>query len=449
MNPLDQKFRSELRELETPLGSHLTFERVMEKRKATGAPIWGKFAAALLVISTAGISAWNWLGNAQPAPRHAVSTRLVSPSLSEANSPVSAAPLKSQISSQSAQQSTQQTKNSTTYHHSSQSSRAGLSSFLQQGQSRLVVSTPSNAANQGAATPSAENNAFNTASENGDQSPQINETVANENVTGQAVQTEAKEKWMTSKFLRNYQYPQWVVGTTPVGMDFDLRPTHSRKANKWAVEITSDHGFDGVNAGKGSIEARQSFASHYQGSLIFKLNQKYELGIGFGFGNMSGQATDRFTEEWQETKINVIPVVIKQPGLPDIIIYRNDTTTVKQSVDRSVGLSYSIRKFYLPISFIHQVKAGPVQLRMGAALAPGIAQVNNRIFNRNEWKNVGTSQIMTYDLRFGVGAMMPITSKMSFIAEPYIKYNHLVGKEFRNFSRTNYGVGFGIRYSLK
>ncbi len=448
MNPLDQKFRRELSEMETPLGSHLTFEKVMEKRNAGSSILWGKFAAALLVISTVGISAWSWLGNAQPANQIVIQKS------------------NAQISNAEANKSLMDQSQKSTQHHSSpkvntNSQNPAASALKINGQETMLISSQTENPYQMREATSHNFNQ-NQQEQNGQLNiPSQNDAYAlGSNTTGDRdLQFEAKDHLimpqmkMHSRLLTSYVANQriWKADedNTSLKPEFELLPSDgAHQKRKVNLEILSDHGFDALNTGKGTIESRKSFASHYQISWIHRLNKNIDLALGLGYGSINGTATDHFTENYQTTQVQIVPVIIKQPGLPDILIYRHDTSVSTHSVDRSVGLGFSMNKFYLPATVYRNFNLGSMQLRISAGLAPGLALVNDRIFSKNEYKTAVQQKLFTYDVRLGAGVMLPITGKMSFIAEPFVRYNRLTGNEFRNFSRTNYGLGFGVRYTL-
>lgn len=453
MSHPDSHFRDKLYDLETPLGSRMSFEEVMNRRKAGRKMLWWKPVVIVLAgLFTIAGSAYFYMGENNSKTHVQSKVSAVS-----AQSTTLASQGKNEVSSPSNLNELSQIAGSSSVKKETSDSEQDIVKDLNKTGTETNTTTVKGAdfaGNKGQTTNSV-NTQLLTAAVNESEVGGLD--IENDNLTGFEINDRELKTMLASLkkmgLFRNLDALE--------AMDWKELEGLSREYNMPKKSLWPDFvEFSMVTGGNGyrnfdeklrlSVRGNHQF-SQYRVVALYSLPGDILLGSGFISEWGMGAAQVRRYEDVEKMVIDSHTVVVIQPGLPPKNVVVKDTSMITELVSKGSEVSYRLSKYAVPLALRYMIHTGKGSIRLGMDIAPGVlASQSGTLFSRNSILSAEQlpKQAFTLDMKLSAGVQVALSSKASVIAEPVLNMQRVRGAEWKQFNRTGLGFGLGFVYRL-
>lgn len=437
MSHPDSHFRDKLYDLETPLGNRMSFEEVMNRRKAGRKLLWWKPVVIVLAgLFTIAGSAYFYMGDETGVKQAKLNQRPGMEIAGNSGSNKAKSGLSTQFGND--KEAVFEKNNSTNETVQNVNPNTGKSVVFAEESGEKNVS-----------------GAVRVAKPLGKDAPDlIEEQSGNTLITATNVEWEATLKLLKKMGLFK------EIGALEMA-EFEELKGLSRLYNMPKKSMLPDFiEFSMITGGSGyrnfdenadfSVRGNHQF-SQYRALALYSLPGDVMLGAGVFSEWSMGAAQIRSIENKQRMVIDSHTVVIIQPGLPPKTVVVKDTSMVADRVSVGSEASYRMNKFAVPLALRYLIHAGKGSIRLGMDIAPGmIVSQSGSLFNRNTVIPAEqlASRALSLDLKLSAGVQMALSSKTSVVAEPVLNLQTVRGAQWKQFNRAGLGFGLGFVYRL-
>ncbi len=419
----DNNFKDQLYNYETPLGSNVSFEKVMAMRAKRPGAIWWKpsllVVATLSAVSVTAYILGNYAGNT--VPEIPAGAKNESPAI---NSTPQNQPEKTNIAATI--NPTQSANNSQTNNGNKADKNAGHAGT---GYHRHIV-------NPGQNVNPAQNNTPNQIHEANTQQDQS--FVSAEGLFGGLVRKGLSANYNSYGFGSNRnvsEYTRDFEKPTFNPLSFEVMIVNGGR-NYRNFQSDKDYTIRGINR-----------FGQYNLSALYNVGKGFTLAAGISYTENIGSGEWRKITSQTKMFTSSHVVTIVQPGLPDIHKTVYDTSYSNVKVATNGNINYHLSKFSLPIGVRYHFGEGRLLWRASGSIAPGILTANSgQMFNRENSMSLDgqTNYAFTLDARAAFGIYMPVSKKLSFVAEPTLQYQSIMGKSWSSYNKFVAGFGVGL-----
>lgn len=187
----------------------------------------------------------------------------------------------------------------------------------------------------------------------------------------------------------------------------------------------------------------------YSASALFGIRNGLQLSAGLSYTENYGNGEWRKISDITTVVTGSHQVAIIQPGMPTTYKTVYDTSYNTRTVAENGNVSYHLTKVSLPLGFRYNIGSGKFIWRINGAVAPGMMVYGTGTsFNRNESAGITktSTRTATMDFRLSAGIYVPVTMHLAFTAEPAVQYQSVLGHSWNGYNKLFTGFGIGLVY---
>ena len=441
MSHPDSHFRDKLYDLETPLGSRMSFDEVMRRRKSARKLLWWKPVVIVLAgLFTIAGSAYFYMGDdAGKQNGTAVQSQKVNENagindkFSERNANKSAADNAASNNEPIAQTGTQPEQKWTLDAQANTGSSHNLNTELLNRKTGEILVTAAGGEKSDAVSGQIVLNA-----------------AADVKLVERSVFARMRSLINFYKKSADLKAPEWKEIESLMRLHYMPQRSILPDFIEFSM-VTGGNGYRNFDEKADfSVRGNHQF-SQYRAVALYSLPGDLMLGAGVISEWGMGAAQVRRMENIQRMVIDSHTLVIIQPGLPPKNVVVKDTSFVNERVAKGSEVSYRLSKYAVPIALRYMIQTGKGSLRLGMDIAPGImASQSGTLFSKNSI--LAAEQLpdraFTLDLKLSAGIQFALSAKTSVIAEPVFNMQSVRGGQWKQFNRAGLGFGLGFVYRL-
>jgi|GEM_PF-3129451 len=433
-NP-DNNFKNKLYDFETPLGSNVSFDKVMAARSKKPGMLWWKPAflvvATLSVVSLAAFFMGNTAGNVHASENASANTDnnsgIVGAGKQNAQSEIKQPQSGDNEITQKSGSNDKQSENGSTVAASNATSTGNTNSANR-------ASQPQSTKQEKTATDRVEINHQNKEVDNSRELDGANYRGLFAGLKRRNIKSE--------KF--------YFDNAISKAVSVEDRELLKHSTTAWSFEAlvgTGEKSYNNFDSKKDfSISGNTRFAQ-YSLSGLYDLGNGFALSAGFNYAVNIGNGKWQATEQRNMINVSSHVITIVQPGLPDVVKTVYDTVHYTKGVQNTGNIEYQMTKMSIPIGFRYHFGSGRIIWRASGTVAPGLLTGSKgNLFNNSNFTQMDGSvkNKATLDARIALGIFVPMSTHLNFVAEPTLQYQSIVGKKWAGYNTFMTGFSVGL-----